>query len=289
MRLFDYHRPSTLAEAGALLVELGEEADLLAGGTSVVNMAKLGLVEPAHVIALDGVPELRGVAAPPDGGLRLGAMTTIREVETSAVVRERAPGLAEAAGHVATVRIRNQATVGGNLVHADPNQDLPPMLMVYDAVARLVGPAGERDVPVADLFVGFFETVVEPAEILHSVVVPAPAAGLRAGYLKFLPRTKDDYCTIAVAAGVTAADRRVTAARIAVAGGGATPVRCAAAEQALIGTASDDVPALAEAAALVREALDPVSDARGSSGYKREMARVCTTRLLQRLAREDAA
>jgi carbon-monoxide dehydrogenase medium subunit len=241
------------------------------------------------VIALGGVGELRGLEATPDGGLRLGATTTIREVETSPLVRDRAPGLADAARHVATVRIRNQATVGGNLVHADPNQDLPPMLMVHDAVARITGPAGERSVPVADLFLGFFETVVEPDEILHSVVVPARTEGLLTGYLKFLPRSKEDYATVAVAAGVTIDDGRVTTARLAVAGGGATPIRCEAAEQALLGAVAGQANALAEAAALVREALDPISDARGSSGYKREMARVCTERLLQRLTREDPA
>jgi carbon-monoxide dehydrogenase medium subunit len=142
---------------------------------------------------------------------------------------------------------------------------------------------------VAALFRGFFETVVEPDELLHSVVVPAPAEGLRTGYLKFLPRTKDDYCTVAVAAGLTVDDGRVTSARIAVAGGASTPVRCAAAEQALLGAGAGDATALTEAAALVRDALDPISDARGSSGYKREMARVCTGRLLQRLAPEDVA
>jgi carbon-monoxide dehydrogenase medium subunit len=289
MLLFDYHRPTTVAETAALMADLGEDAALLAGGTSLINMAKLGLAEPAHVIALGDVAELSGLRTTPDGGLQLGATTTIREVELSSLVRDRAPGLAEAAGHVATVRIRNQATVGGNLVHADPNQDLPPMLMVHDAVARITGPAGERSVPVTDLFLSFFETVVEPDEILHSVVVPAPAQGLRTGYLKFLPRTRDDYSTIAVAGGLTVDDARVTRARIAVAGGGSTPIRCEAAEQALLGAMAGDVTALAEAAALVRDALDPISDARGSSAYKREMARVCTARLLQRLAQEDDA
>ncbi len=289
MLLFEYHRPTTLVEVAALLAELGEDAALLAGGTSLMNMAKLGLAEPAHAIALGDVGELRGLQPAADGGLRLGATTTLREVEVSPVVRDRAPGLAEAAGHVATVRIRNQATVGGNLVHADPNQDLPPMLMVHDAVARIIGPAGERSVPVADLFLGFFETVVAPDEVVHSVVVPAPVEGLRTGYLKFLPRTKDDYPTVAVAAGLAVHDGRVASARIAVAGGGSTPIRCTAAEQALLGAYALDVAESDEAAALVRDALDPISDARGSSRYKREMARVCAARLLRRLAPQAAA
>ena len=289
MLLFDYHRPSTLAETAALVAELGEEAQLLAGGTSLVTLARLGLAEPGHAIALGGVPELHGVQALPDGGLQLGAMTSIREAESSPVVRERAAGLAEAAGAVATVRIRNQATVGGTLVHADPNQDVPPMLMVHDAVVHLAGPAGSRAVPVSDLFLGFFETVLEPDEVLTSVVLPPPAAVLRTGYLKFLPRTNDDYATVAVAAGLAVDDGRVTSARVAVAGGGSVPLRCTAAEQALQGLRLRTATELEDAAALVRDALDPISDARGSAGYKKEMARVCTARLLRRLAPEVPA
>ena len=288
MRLFAYHRPTTVTETAALMAELGNEAALLAGGTSLMNLVKLGLAEPEHVIALRDVQELHGLDGDPDRGLRLGAMTTLRDVETSELVRRLAPGLAEAAHHVATVRIRNQATVGGNLVHADPNQDLPPMLMVHDAVARITGPNGVRTVPVADMFVGFFESVLEPDEILDSVSVPPAVPDLRSGYLKFLPRTQDDYSTIAVAAGIQVRDGRITHARIAVAGGGSTAVRCREAEAALVGSGTDDA-TLTAVAEIVPGLLDPVSDARGSSGYKRDMARVCTGRLLQRLISEVPA
>jgi aerobic carbon-monoxide dehydrogenase medium subunit len=288
MRLFDYHRPTTVREAAGLLGELGDEAALLAGGTSLMNMAKLGLAEPEQVIALGGIAELHGVTGSAAQGVRLGAMTTLRDVETSPVVREAAPGLAEAARHVATVRIRNQATVGGNLVHADPNQDLPPMLMVHDAVARLTGPEGAREVAVSDLFVGFFESVVGPEEVLDSVGVPPVPAGLHTGYLKFLPRTRDDYPTVSVAAGIAVADGRIEDVRIAVAGGGSTAVRCRAAEGAALGHEADEstVGACAE---VVADELDPITDGRGSGAYKRAMARVCAHRLLRRLLAEAHA
>lgn len=288
MRLFDYHRPTTVAEAAELLGELGDEAALLAGGTSLMNMAKLGLAEPEQVVALSGIPELHGLTGSATDGIRLGAMTTLRDLETSPAVREAAPGLAEAAHHVATVRIRNQATVGGNLVHADPNQDLPPMLMVHDAVARLTGPQGSREVAVTDLFVGFFESVVGPEEVLESVRVPPLPAGLRTGYLKFLPRTRDDYPTVSIAAGISITDGCIDDVRIAVAGGGSTAVRCAAAEAALRGRDADEA-ILAAGADVVPDELDPISDGRGSAGYKRAMARVCTHRLLQRLVAEARA
>ena len=287
MRLFDYSRPTTVAEAAQLLGDLGEDAALLAGGTSLMNMAKLGLAEPEHVISLSGIPELHGLRDSADG-LVLGAMTTLRDVETSALVRSRAPGLTEAARHVATVRIRNQATVGGNLVHADPNQDLPPMLMVHDAVAVVTGPGGSREVPVSDLFVGFLETVLGPQEILTAVRVPPVADGTRTGYSKFLPRTQDDYPTISVAAALRVVDGRIEGARIAVAGGGATTVRCRTAEGALTGSGTD--PHVLQAAAdAVPDELDPISDGRGSGRYKSAMSRVCTQRLLQRLVSEPAA
>ncbi len=287
MRLFDYHRPTTLPETLDLIAELGDEAELLAGGTSLMNMAKLGLAEPEHVIALAGVPELQGLRGSAGEGLTFGAMATIRDVETAALVREVAPGLAEAASHVATVRIRNQATVGGNLVHADPNQDLPPMLMVHDAVARVRGPEGVREVPVTDLFLGFFETVLEEGEILEAVHVPPLPAGLRTGYLKFLPRTQDDYPTVSVAAGLVVDDGRVSDARLAVAGGGATPLRCRAAEAVLLGSDAGADAVAAAADALAGE-LAPISDGRGSARYKTEMARVSTRRLLDRLLQEAA-
>jgi carbon-monoxide dehydrogenase medium subunit len=288
MRAFRYHRPATVQEAARLVADLGEDAVLLAGGTSVMTMARLGLAEPEHAVALAGIPELSGVEGSPENGLTFGAMTTLREVETSPLVTRLAPGLAEAAGHVATVRIRNQATVGGNLVHADPNQDLPPMLMVYDAVARLTGPEGTREVPVADMFVDFFESVVRPDEILHSVWVPPAALGTTTGYVKFLPRTRDDYSTISVAAGLTVVDGRIERARIAVAGGGATAVRCRAAESALVGRSAEDG-TLSAAADLVPQELDPIGDGRGSAAYKSDMARVCTRRLLRQLVSEPRA
>jgi carbon-monoxide dehydrogenase medium subunit len=282
MRPFAYHRPTSVSEAVGLLGSLGEGAAVLAGGTSVMNMARLGLAEPEHVVSLGAVPELSEVAGSAHDGLTLGAMTRLRDVETSALVRRLAPGLAEAAEHVATVRIRNQATVGGNLVHADPNQDLPPMLMVHDATARITGPAGSREVPVADMFVGYLQSVVAEDEVLVSVHVPPVADGSRSGYLKFLPRTQDDYPTISVAASVTVLDGRVAGARIAVAGGGSTTLRCRAAE-AVLATGGVGVEALRAAAAAVAEDLDPVTDGRGSSRYKRAMASVCTERLLHRL------
>jgi CO/xanthine dehydrogenase FAD-binding subunit len=145
-----------------------------------------------------------------------------------------------------------------------------------------------REVPVTDLFLGFFETVLDEGELLEAVHVPPVPSGLRSGYLKFLPRTKDDYPTVSVAAGLAVEDGRVTDVRLAVAGGGSTTLRCSAAESVLLGSDGADDAVAAAADALVGE-LEPISDGRGSARYKTEMARVSTRRLLDRLLQEAAA
>jgi carbon-monoxide dehydrogenase medium subunit len=270
---FDHHVASSLAEALELLAEHGEDAYLLAGGTSFALLYQQGLIRPSHVIGLRGVPELRGIDKAADGALRIGAMTTHRQAEHSADVRAQCPALAKTFGHVATVRIRNQATVGGNVIHADPAQDPPPMLMALGAHAVLVSRSGIRRVAFDDLFVDVLTTVIRPDEILREVVIPAPDPAARATYLKFLPRTADDYATVSVAA--VAGPGSV---RVSLGGAGPVPIRARSVERAIAGGAT-----IAEAAAAVDADIDPITDVRGSASYKRRMARVWTERALQQV------
>ncbi len=270
---FDHHGATTLSDAFDLLARHGDDAYLLAGGTSFVLLYQQGLIRPGHVIGLRGVPELRGIHRDGQGHLRIGATTTHRQAETSAVVRAHCPALAETFGRVATVRIRNQATVGGNLVHADPAQDPPPMLIALGAAVILASRSGVRQVELDDLFVDSLTTVIRPDEILRELVIPPLAAGTRAVYLKFLPRTADDYATVSVAA--VASGGRV---RVALGGAGAVPIRAHAVERAIAAGATID-----DAAAAVDADIDPMSDIRGSASYKRRMARVWTARALRRV------
>jgi carbon-monoxide dehydrogenase medium subunit len=187
---------------------------------------------------------------------------------------------------VATVRIRNQGTVGGNLAHADPAQDPPPMLMALDAEVTLMSRRVQRRVPLDALFVGYLTTVIEPGEVLTAIHVPPLARGTRAAYTKFLPRTHDDYATVSVAARLRLDDAgRCEDVRVALGGAAPTPLRARAVEDALRGETLSDQ-RIAEAAALVLDMVDPPDDARGSSAYKRRMARVWTERSLRQLRDE---
>lgn len=276
-----YARPDTLDDALERLA--GGDAQLLAGGTALTLLRKQGLVARGPTIDLGAIPGLDAIAEEADGRLVIGATATLRSIETSRVVRRLAPVLADVVGRVATIRIRNQATIGGNLVHADPAQDPPPILLVLDAEVEIAGPGGRRRVPLDGFFVDVFETVVRPDEILTAILVPPVAPTSRAGFEKFLPRTADDYATVSVAARLDlAADGSLGDARIALGSAAAVPLRVPAAEDALRG-GSPSQARIAAAADAVMAAVDPIDDVRGSADYKREMTGVWTRRLLQAL------
>ena len=276
---YDYHEPREVAEALDLLVKHGEDAHLIAGGTATVLLLRQGLIRPGHVISLRAIGALSGIGRAHDGGLRIGATATHRQAERSADVRALSPALTNAFASVATVRIRNQATVGGGLAHADPAQDPPPMLAALGAAVTVVSPRGARSIAVEDLAVDHFTTTLAGDEIITEVIVPPLAPGTRATYVKFLPRTADDYATVSVAAAMRLAEGAVAETRIVLGAVGPTPIRARAAEAALAG-AKPSRERLARAAALVRDEVDPLDDLRGSAEYKREMARVWTERAL---------
>jgi aerobic carbon-monoxide dehydrogenase medium subunit len=278
---FTFHTPGTLDEALDLLEEHEFEARPFAGGTALVVMMKQSLVAADHLVSLAGIPDLSGIRQE-DDGLHIGTLTHHREVETSPLVREFAPLLAEVYSHVATVRIRNAATVGGGIAHADPAQDPPAAFIALDAKVKLVSKAGERIVPIDDFFVDYYETVIEPNELLTEVIVPPPPPGARSVYLKFLPRTADDYATVAVAALAQSNNGNVEHLRVALAAAGPTPIHAKAVEAELAGK-SVDLDAVRAAAAAVADEVDPLDDFRGSSGYKRDMAQVFTRRALEQV------
>jgi carbon-monoxide dehydrogenase medium subunit len=284
MSAYTLHQPETLPAAFDLLAAHGDEdTHVIAGGTSVVLLMTMGLVQPEHVIALRKIRELHGIAPEPDGGLRIGALATHRKIETSPEVRAYASSLSETFAQVATVRIRNQGTLGGNLVHADPAQDPPPMLIALDASVTLRSRDGERRLSVEELFVDYLTTRLRPGELLTAVHLPPLAPGTRATYRKFLPRTHDDYATVSVAAALRLDDDgRCEHVRIALGGAANVPLRAKVVEDALVGQPLTDAN-IAEAAALVDGIVDPPTDARGSAAYKRRMARVWTERALRSL------
>ena len=278
MNAFDYRAPRTVDEALAILREYGEDARVIAGGTALVTMMRQRLVRPGCLVSLRDVPGLDRIDAT-NGALRLGALVTHRQVETSPLVSERIPVLAETFRRVASVRIRHMATVGGALAHADPNQDPPVTLLALGAQVQIRGAGGPRELPIGGFFRDYYESALGSGEIVAGVTVPVPPAGSGAAFVKFLPRTADDYATVAVAAIVTLDGDRCREARIALGSVGVTPLRGRAAEALLTGERISE--GLLEAAGeAVKAEVDPLSDHRGSAAYKREMAAVMVKRAL---------
>jgi len=279
---YDYHEPETVAAALDLLARYGEDAHLVAGATAFTLLWRQGLLRPGHVIGLRRIASLGGITSA-GGALAIGATVTHRAIERSGEVAGYCPALTRTFASVATVRVRNQATLGGNLAHADPAQDPPPMLIALGAEVVATSAAGERTIPLDELFVDVFTTSLRADEILTSVRCPALAKGTRATYLKFLPRTADDYATVSVAATLRfAEDRRVAGVRVALGGCGPTPLRARSVEAALQG-AWPDPRRIADAAARIDADIAPFDDVRGSAAYKRDMARVWTERALTEL------
>ena len=279
---FLYHTPRSLDEAFALLDENGEDARIIAGGTALVLFIKQRLVQPRHLISLQKIPTLNVMAVTEDG-VRIGATCTHRMVETSSIVRDMLPLLGETYSHVATPRIRNMSTVGGGLVHADPNLDPPPSLMVLGAKTVLVSSAGSREVPVEELFLDYYEADVQPGEILTEVVVPPVPPDSGTAFMKFLPRTNDDYATVSVAVLLTMEEDGVTCRDVKLGLGSVatTPIRARGAEAAMRGrTVTTDT--VRQAADSVEAEIDPKIDFRGSARYKRQMAQVLTRRAIER-------
>ena len=282
MRDFYFHAPTSLPEALTLLDEHKEDGRPFAGGTALVVMMKQSLVDADHMISLARVPGLTGIRKEADG-LHIGGLTRHRDVETSADAKSVVPFLSEVYSHVATVRIRNVATVGGGIAHGDPSQDPPPALIVLGAQVKLQSKSGERVVSLSDgFFQDYYETSIEPGELITEVIVPNQPAGARTAYLKFLPRTADDYATVAVAAMATTEGGVVKTLRVALGAAGPTPIHATAVEQALIGKQATPQ-AIRDAADAVAALVDPLDDFRGSSEYKRDMAVVFTRRALERV------
>ena len=280
---FEYHSPASLDEALELLDRYGGNARVMSGGTALTLAMKLGDAQPGHVVGLRRVPGLDAIARENDGNgaVRIGALCTPRRVETDPLVRETLPLVADVYGRIATPRIRNMATVGGGLAHGDPIQDPPPPLIALGASVVLASPQGERVAPLEGFFLGWRETALRPGEILTGLIIPPAPPGSGAAYLKFLPRTADDYATVSAAAIVTPGEGSVCQdIRIVLGSAGPTPTRAAQAEDLLRGRELTDANIRACAAA-AREAVDPPDDFRGSAEYKTDMAEVFTRRAIE--------
>jgi carbon-monoxide dehydrogenase medium subunit len=277
---FEYHAPSTIDEATALLTKLGDDAKVLSGGQSLIPLMKLRLANPAHLIDINAIPGLSGIREA-DGFLRIGALTRESDLEESEIVRTRYPLLHDTSKVIADPIVRNLATVGGNLAHGDPANDHPATMLALGAEIVAVGPKGERRMPIATFFTGPFETGLKPDEILVEIRVPVPPARSGGAYLK-LERKVGDFATAAVAVQVTlGANGACEQAGIGLTNVGLTPIKATKAEASLKGKALDES-AIKYAAELAAQAAEPSADLRGSVEYKKDLVRVLTARALRK-------
>jgi carbon-monoxide dehydrogenase medium subunit len=253
-------------------------------------MMKSGVFQPTRLVSLrrlDG--ELRGVHEDGHSGLRIGAMTTLSELERSPRVHASMPVVTRALRTLSNVRIRNVATLGGHLAHGDPHMDLPPILMTLNARVRAVGPKGQRWIDMNDLAVGYYQTALERDELITDVHVPAQPSGVCMAYAKFTALSADDWPTVGVAAWLRIEASQIAEARVAVSAATERPVRVTPTE-AILTSASPTPERFAMAAETAADGAETLADIRGSAAYKREMIRVYVRRALtQALAARDTA
>ena len=277
---FEYHAPTTIGEATALLARLGEDAKVLSGGQSLIPLMKLRLASPAHVVDINGIPGLSGIREA-DGFLRIGALTRESELEESELIRTRYSLLHDTSRVIADPVVRNLATIGGNLAHGDPANDHPATMLALGAEVVAIGTNGERRIAIGSFFTGPFATSLKPDEILVEIRVPLPAARSGGAYLK-LERKVGDFATAAVAAQLTlAANGACDQAGIGLTNVDLTSIKATKAEAALTGNRPDEA-AIKRAAELAAEASEPADDLRGSVEYKKDLVRVLTARALRR-------
>ena len=279
MRRFELAVPGSVDECLQILAKRGPDTKVVAGGTDLLPQLKNGVLKPGWVVDLSAVAELRTISDAPDGGLRIGASVTARELELDARVRSRFPALAESAAMVGSVQVRNLATLGGNLCNAAPSADMAPPLLALDAEAVIAGPSGQRRVSMASFFLGVRRTVLAPGELLLEIVVPAQGAQSGGNYLRHTPRRELDIAVVGVASQVTLTGGQCTTARIALAAVAPVPLRATDAEQALVGQPLTPQQ-IERAAELASGAARPIDDHRGSIEFRNHLVRVLTRRTL---------
>jgi carbon-monoxide dehydrogenase medium subunit len=279
MRNFDYLEPTTVAEACSLLKQHSGEAKVFAGGTHVTILMKQGLYEPKALVNIKNIQELKGVRYDSTEGLIIGALTTHRLLETSALVQAKFPVLCEAEREVANIRVRNMGTVGGNLASGEPLTDLSQIFMSLDSRLKITGPLGERTILVEELFVDFYTTSLAEDEIITQVVIPPmpPRSGIE--YIRFSSSSVVDKPSVGVAVRLTldSGAETIHIARVVLGCVGATPVRARKAEVLLMARKLT-VELAEQAGSTASQECTPTSDLRGSEQYKRAIVRTLVKR-----------
>jgi carbon-monoxide dehydrogenase medium subunit len=276
---FDYHAPTSVADALVLLDQHGEDAKLLAGGHSLIPLMKTRLAEPAVLIDLGKIATLSYINEQ-DGGLAIGAMTTYTALASSELVQSKAPILADASGQVADNQIRNRGTIGGSLSHSDPAGDLPAVALALGAQMKTNSSGAHRTISADDFFVDLMTTALEPNEILSEISIPALPDGTGTTYVKFANKASH-YAVVGVAAVVTVgSDGTCQSARIAITGAGPKATRATASESALVGSSLDDA-AIVAAASHAGDGIDFNEDVHASAESRAHLTKVYAGRAIR--------
>ena len=283
MTPFELAEPRSLRKAVALLDPDDPTVRPIAGGTALMLMMKAGLFRPRRLVSMRAVEKLFStIGRNADGRVRIGALASLAALERSALVRRALPVVAHTLRTLSNVRVRNVATLGGHLAHADPHMDLPPVLIALGAELGVISPGGERTLPLAELLTGYYETALGRDELIAQVLVP-PQGRRRAAYLKCTTRSADDWPALGLAVALELDGAVVRDARLVLGAATTTPLRLAAAERVLVGAALDDV-ALRRAGDAAAEAAPVISDPQGSAAYKRQLVRVYVQRAVRAAA-----
>jgi aerobic carbon-monoxide dehydrogenase medium subunit len=285
---FTYLRPANLNEALSMLAEYSDDCKIICGGQSLLIVMRQGLVTTDYLIDIKNLSELRYISYDPKEGLRIGATTTHREIEKSAIIKEKYPTLAEMETKLASIQTRNWGTIGGNLAHADPSGDPAPVLMAMKASITVGSAKGERTVLLEEFFADYFETVLEKDEMVLGVQVPVLEPRTGVAYKKFNLLDADMGVVAAAAAVTLNANGTVKDARVVLGNAGPTAMRLKQAEEVLIGKKPDD--ALFEAIGkIAEEASEPVADIHASEEFRRHLLYVLTKRMLKKACSQAKA
>ena len=278
---FEYFAPTTLAEALSLLQEHGDDAKVLAGGHSLIPTMKLRLAEPAVIIDIGRIGGLKGISES-GGKLVIGALTTHHELESSDLVQQRVPLLAQTASEIGDVQVRNKGTIGGSLAHADPAADWPATILALDSDLQITGPNGERTVKSTDFFQGLYETDLGDDEILTAIHVSIPDANTKGTYLK-LHQVASGFALTGVAAVVTKSGDTCQSVAVGITGVSDAPYRASGVESALTGAVltADNI---AAAAARAADGISALEDIHASQAYRQNLAQVYTRRAIEAAA-----
>ena len=278
---FELAEPRSLKAALKLLDTGNPTVRVFGGGTALMLMMKAGVYQPTRLVSLRGIEKrYTKVTSEQNGGLRIGALVTLSSLGRTAAVKKRAPVIIDTLRTLSNVRVRNVATLGGHLAHADPHMDLPPVLIALGAQVVTAATAGSRTLAVADLYIGYYETALAPNELISEIIVPSQT-GWRSAYIKLTTRAADDWPTLGIAVSLQTDGKVIQDARFVVSAATEKPLRLPSVETALRGATITDA-LLARVGDAAAAEAELTGDAHGSTAYKTELLRVYSGRAVRK-------